>query len=64
MHVNGGESHYFEIAIATRGGGGVLLPSLAGEVGKPMRARVDSGSYRLNVLDAKAGAASVIKLKR
>jgi hypothetical protein len=64
VHVNGGESYYYEIAIATRGGGGVLLPSLAGEVGRPMKARVDSGSYRLNVLDPKAGAASVLKLKR
>jgi hypothetical protein len=64
VHVNGGETHYYEIAIATRGGGGVLLPSLAGEVGRPMKARVDSGSYRLNVLDAKVGVASVLKLKR
>jgi hypothetical protein len=64
VHLNSGESYYYEIAIATRGGGGVLLPSLAGEVGNPMKARADSGSYRLNVLGAKIGAASVMKLKR
>jgi hypothetical protein len=64
VHVNGGESYYYEIAIATRGGGGVLLSSLAGEVGRPMKARVDSGSYRLNVLDPRVGVASVSKLKR
>src|SRR5436190_22073491 len=28
VHFNAGEPHYYEIAIANRGGGGVLLPSL------------------------------------
>src|SRR5262249_25760837 len=64
VHVNRGAWPYYESAQTIRGGGGVLLPSLAGEVGRPMKARVDSGSYRLNVLDAKVGAASVLRLKR
>jgi hypothetical protein len=55
-------SYYYEIGITARGGG-VLLPSLAGEVGAPMRGRVDTGSYRLNVLNTKSGAASIANLK-
>jgi hypothetical protein len=55
-------SYYYEIGITARGGG-VLLPSLAGEVGAPMRGRVDTGSYRLNVLNAKTGSATIANLK-
>jgi hypothetical protein len=64
VQVAAGASYYYELGMTLRGGGGVLLPSLAGEVGTPMRGRVDSGAYRLNVLSAKTGAASVAKLKR
>ena len=43
VEVSPGSSSYFEIAIAIRGSGGIALPSLAGEVGKPMRAWIDTG---------------------
>ena len=64
VQVAAGASYYYELGLNLRGGGGVLLPSLAGEVGTPMRGRVNSGGFRLNVLSAKTGAASVAKLKR
>lgn len=63
VHFDAGKTYYFEIGPAHSASGGVLLPVLAGNVGKPLPGRSFNSGWQLNTLDAATGIAEIGKLK-
>jgi Protein of unknown function (DUF2846) len=60
--VAAGRTYYYEAGPEHSSTAGVLLPILAGNVGKPMTGRSFNSGWQFNSLDAATGAAEVKKL--